>query len=66
VLILAINPFSGRGHATRQAKRASAFFSSAGISAIEVQGQDLFDFVEECVEADNTLEDTHWKCTATS
>jgi diacylglycerol kinase (ATP) len=53
VLILAINPFSGRGHATRQARRASAFFSSAGISAIEVQGQDLFDFRKKFVDALN-------------
>ena len=51
VLILAINPFSGRGHATKQSKKAHLYFSSVGISTIEVQGQDLLDFRHKLLEA---------------
>jgi diacylglycerol kinase (ATP) len=51
VLILAINPYSGRGHASEQSKKARLYFSSVGISTIEVQGQDLLDFRRKLVEA---------------
>ena len=44
VLILAINPISGRGYAKRKAKKASQHFSSLGIQTIEVEGETLSDF----------------------
>ena len=44
VLILAINPISGRGYARRKAKKASQHFSSLGIQTIEVEGETLSDF----------------------
>ena len=44
MLILAINPISGRGHARRQARKASQHFSSIGIRTIEVEGNSLLDF----------------------
>jgi diacylglycerol kinase (ATP) len=44
VLILAINPISGRGHARRQAKLASDYFCSHGISVQEIEGDNLEDF----------------------
>lgn len=44
VLILAINPISGRGHARRQAKLASDYFCSRGISVQEIEGDNLEDF----------------------
>lgn len=44
VLILAINPISGRGHARRLARKASQYFSSIGINTIEVEGNSLLDF----------------------
>jgi diacylglycerol kinase (ATP) len=44
VLILAINPISGRGHARRQAKFASDYFCSHGISVREIEGDNLEDF----------------------
>ncbi len=44
MLILAINPISGRGYAKRKAKKASQHFSSLGIQTIEVEGETLSDF----------------------
>ena len=47
VLILAINPISGRGRARRQAKVASGYFLSRGIDVREIEGESLEDFREK-------------------
>jgi diacylglycerol kinase (ATP) len=47
VLILAINPASGRGRAQRQAKLASEYFRSRDIDVREIEGRSLQDFREK-------------------
>ena len=44
VLTLAINPNSGRGHARRQARLATNYFTMHAISVKEVEGRDIEDF----------------------
>jgi diacylglycerol kinase (ATP) len=44
VLILAINPISGRGHARRQSRLASDYFRAQGSSVLEIEGHNLADF----------------------
>jgi diacylglycerol kinase (ATP) len=51
VLILAINPISGRGRARRQAKLASDYFLSRGINVQEIEGESLEDFREKLLNA---------------
>ena len=47
MLILAINPASGRGRAHRQAKLASEYFRSREIDVREIEGRSLQDFREK-------------------
>lgn len=47
MLILAINPASGRGRAQRQAKLASEYFRSREIDVREIEGRSLQDFREK-------------------
>lgn len=47
VLILAINPASGRGRAQRQAKLAGEYFRSRDIDVREIEGRSLRDFREK-------------------
>jgi len=47
VLILAINPASGRGRAQRQAKLASEYFRAREIDVREIEGRSLQDFREK-------------------
>ncbi len=47
VLILAINPASGRGRAHRQAKLAGEYFRSRDIDVREIEGRSLQDFREK-------------------
>jgi len=47
VLILAINPASGRGRAQRQAKLAGEYFRSREIDVREIEGRSLQDFREK-------------------
>ncbi len=47
MLILAINPASGRGRAQRQAKLASEYFRSRDIDVREIEGRSLQDFREK-------------------
>ena len=56
VLILAINPRSGRGRARRQAKFASGYFLSRGIDVREIEGESLEDFREKLLNALDQLE----------
>ncbi len=44
VLILAINPSSGKGHARREATKASEYFANRGISTLLLEGESLQDF----------------------
>jgi diacylglycerol kinase (ATP) len=56
VLILAINPISGRGRARRQAKVASGYFLSRGIDVLEIEGESLQDFREKLLNALDELD----------
>jgi diacylglycerol kinase (ATP) len=56
VLILAINPISGRGRARRQAKVASGYFQSRGIDVLEIEGESLQDFREKLLNALDELD----------
>lgn len=47
MLILAINPASGRGRAQRQAKLAGEYFRSRDIDVREIEGRSLRDFREK-------------------
>ena len=47
VLILAINPISGRGHARKRALIAKQYFSDHGVPVALVEGSSLFDFREK-------------------
>lgn len=51
MLILAINPISGRGRARRKAKVASGYFLSRGIDVLEIEGESLQDFREKLLNA---------------
>ncbi len=56
VLILAINPASGRGHAQRQAKLAGEYFRSRDIDVREIEGTSLQDFRKKlliCLDSEN-------------
>ncbi len=44
MLILAINPSSGKGHARREATKASEYFSNRGINTLLLEGESLQDF----------------------
>ena len=56
MLILAINPISGRGRARRQAKVASGYFLSRGIDVLEIEGESLQDFREKLLNALDELD----------
>ena len=56
MLILAINPISGRGRARRQAKVASGLFLSRGIDVLEIEGESLQDFREKLLNALDELD----------
>ena len=58
VLILAINPISGRGHARRLAKLASEYFRSQGVSVLEIEGSNLVDFRRKLLAALNVGDKT--------
>jgi diacylglycerol kinase (ATP) len=58
VLILAINPISGRGHARKQAKLASEYFRSQGVSVLEIEGSNLVDFRRKLLAALNAGDKT--------
>jgi diacylglycerol kinase family enzyme len=47
VLILAINPISGKGHARKRALVAKQYFADRGIPVALVEGQSLVDFREK-------------------
>jgi diacylglycerol kinase (ATP) len=47
VLILAINPISGRGHARKRALVAKQYFIDRGVSVTVVEGSSLVDFREK-------------------
>jgi diacylglycerol kinase (ATP) len=47
VLILAINPISGRGHARKRALIAKQYFSDHGVPVALVEGSSLLDFREK-------------------
>jgi diacylglycerol kinase (ATP) len=51
VLILAINPLSGRGRARRQAKLAHDYFLSRGIYTLQIEGESLEDFRKKLLSA---------------
>ena len=44
MLILAINPSSGKGHARREATKASEYFSNRGINTLLLEGDSLQNF----------------------
>jgi len=50
VLILAINPISGRGHARREALIAKDHFAALGIRATLLEGLSLVDFREKFID----------------
>jgi len=55
VLILAINPVSGRGHARKRALVAKEYFSSLGIAVTLLEGESLINFRDKLVyELDHT------------
>ena len=49
VLILAVNPLSGRGHARKRALVAEKHFSGHGIPAIILEGESLVDFRQKFI-----------------
>jgi diacylglycerol kinase (ATP) len=51
VLILAINPLSGRGHARKRALVAQSFFDNRGVPVLLVEGTSLLDFREKLISA---------------
>lgn len=50
VLILAINPVSGRGHARKKALIAKNYFDDLGIRVTQVEGHSLEDFRDKLIE----------------
>jgi diacylglycerol kinase (ATP) len=56
VLILAINPISGRGHARKRALVAKKYFADLGVPAALVEGNSLVDFRQKLIyELENEL-----------
>jgi len=56
VLILAINPISGRGHARKRALVAKKYFADVGVRAALVEGNSLVDFRQKLIyELENEL-----------
>jgi diacylglycerol kinase (ATP) len=51
VLILAINPLSGRGHARKRAQVAQSFFVTRGVPVTLVEGTSLLDFRKKFISA---------------
>jgi len=49
VLILAINPISGRGHARKSALVAKKYFADLGVPAALVEGNSLLDFRQKLI-----------------
>jgi diacylglycerol kinase (ATP) len=49
VLILAINPISGRGHARKRALVAKKYFADLGVRAALVEGNSLVDFRQKLI-----------------
>jgi len=49
VLILAINPISGRGHARKRALVAKKYFADLGVPAALVEGNSLVDFRQKLI-----------------
>jgi diacylglycerol kinase (ATP) len=47
VLILAINPYSGKGHARKRANLAREYFSKLGVETLLLEGDSLSDFREK-------------------
>ena len=50
VLILAINPISGRGHARKRALIAKEYFANRGVRVGIIEGDSLFDFRHKLIE----------------